>query len=70
MSVRCGRGCSMTDWSDINSLRAALLDARSKLAFINGMADAAANDMGTLGEPQVARKCFEMIAEKSKREAE
>ncbi len=59
----------MTDWSDINSLRAALLDARSKLAFINGMADAASKDAQPFTD-SLARKHFEIIAEKSKREAE
>lgn len=59
----------MTDWSDLNSLRAALLDARGRLAFINGLSDAAAKDRLTWNEPQVARRHFEMIAEKSKGDA-
>lgn len=58
----------MTDWSDINSLRAALLDARSKLAFIYGMADAASKDRGVCAEGDLACKLFQMIAEKSNRE--
>lgn len=58
----------MTDWSDINSLRAALLDARTKLAFINGLADAATKDT-RVSTSEVVRKHFEMIAEKSKPEA-
>ncbi len=58
----------MTDWSDINSLRAALLEARASLAFIHGLSDAAAKDRMSWNEPQVARKHFEMIAERSKGE--
>lgn len=56
----------MSEWTDFDKCRAELLKARSALAYIYGMADSAARDMHTYYDgKEVARRFFEVIAEKS-----
>lgn len=57
----------MSEWTDFNECRAALLEARAKLAFIHGFAAQAAEDTMVYKNDELARRHFTLIAEKSAR---